>query len=172
MHMSIQIHTLPAHKTETVLPYLFEILYENMDPIDPSPEPFEDTCTCWCRVIGQALEDTRRTMLVLYDGETIIGFFMYAVNRETGLFLMEEIQLRAAYHGSGLFHRIYNEVLPSLPQEITTVEAYAHKKNLRSQGILQHLGLSVIGENKSGNSHRYRGNYTEFVRRMNQNHQK
>lgn len=167
MIMSIQICPLAPSDRQTILPDLFAILYENMNPIDEWDEPYEVAREGWCTTIAKALDDPRRRLLVLHDGETIAGFFMYAVNRETGLFLMEEIQFRPHYQGVGLFHRLYDEVLPSLPPEIAVVEAYAHKKNLKSQGILTHFGLIAIGENKNGSCLHYRGDMREFSKRMN-----
>ncbi len=160
----MQIHTLRKNEVEAVLPHLFTILYTNMNPIAPSVEPFEETRAGWVEVIGNALKDPRRTMLIVRNGEEIVGFFMYACNGEN--FLMEEIQLIPRVQGSETFRAIYDEVFPRLPETVQTVEAYAHKKNLRSQGILEHLGLTVIGENKSGNSYRYRGDYDCFKRRF------
>ncbi len=146
------------------MPRLFEIIYTNMNPIAPSDESFEDTLAGWIAVIGNALQDPRRTMLILTEGTEIVGFFMYACNGEN--FLMEEIQLIPRVQGSGAFRAIYAEVLPRLPETVVTVEAYAHKNNTRSQGILGHFGLVVIGENRSGNSLRFRGNMVDFQQRF------
>ena len=49
-----------------------------------------------------------------------------------------------------------------LPPEVEFVEAYANKKNEKSQGILARLGLERIGENKNGNSYHFRGRYEEL----------
>ncbi len=155
----IRFHRLKLDERGDLLPCLFEILFVNMNPIAPIEESYEEALAGWVEVISKALENEKRAMVVIYDADELVGFFMYAVNRETGLFLMEEIQFRPSHRGSGLFHRLYGEVLPTLPPEVRTVEAYAHKRNLRSQGILAHLGLSVIGENRSGNSWHYRGEY-------------
>ncbi len=160
------IYFLSTEETCAALPRLFAILYDNMNPIAPVDEPFEEARTGWTKVITQALQDSRRTMLVVRDGAEIVGFFMYAINPETGLFLMEEIQLDARYHGTGIFHRIYREVLPCIPDTVTKVQAYAHKNNLRSQGILSHLGLSVVGENKNGNSYRFCGKMMDLKKRF------
>ena len=43
--------------------------------------------------------------------------------------------------------------------DIDSVEAYASKKNHKSQSILKYLGLSEAGVNKNGNSYYYKGNY-------------
>ena len=36
--------------------------------------------------------------------------------------------------------------------KVKNVEAFANKKNFKSQSVLEHLGLLRIGENKNGNS--------------------
>ncbi len=164
--MNISIVELGSADRATVLPHLFAILYENMNPIAPLDVPFETARGEWVAIIADALQDARRTLLLLKDGEETIGFFMYAVNRESGLFLMEELQLDARYHGTGIFRQIYDTVLPSLPEEITEVMAYAHKNNLRSQGILAHLGLAVVGENKNGSSYRFCGHMVDLKKRF------
>ena len=43
---------------------------------------------------------------------------------------------------------------------------YANKKNTRSQCLLEHLGFSCIGENRNGNSYRYRGDCQSFFRHL------
>ncbi len=163
--MNIQIHQLETTDMDTTLRRLFQILYDNMNPIAPVEDSFDSAYLHWHRVIAHALEDHRRTMLIVCDDEEIVGFFMYACN---GLnFLMEEMQLIPRVQSSGIFHAIYAEVLPHLPETVATVEAYAHKNNRRSQEILAHFGLEMIGENKNGSSYRYRGDFREFAFRMN-----
>ncbi len=160
IHMQIDVLSPKEHAD--VLPLLFSILYENMNPIAPIDEPYEVAVAEWVKIISRALSDNRRTLLLVRDQDKLVGFFMYAVNRETGLFLMEEIQFIAAYQGCGLFRRLYAEVLPTIPDKIVTVEAYAHRNNRHSQVILSRLGLSVIGENRSGNAYRFRGHMSDL----------
>ena len=140
-----------------VLPGLFAILHGNMDAIAPTGKGYEEDESLWCSCIGEALEKEPRRLLVIRDGETVAGFFMYYVNGS--LFMMEEIQFSPAYQGSGLFRALYAHLAKILPPEVEFVEAYANKKNEKSQGILARLGLERIGENKNGNSYHFRGRY-------------
>jgi RimJ/RimL family protein N-acetyltransferase len=79
---------------------------------------------------------------------------------------MEEIQIDKAYHSTGIFSGFFSWLLHVLPhKEIEIVEAYAHKENVKSQGILQHLGLTPVGENKNGSCYRYRGEYRTLLRK-------
>jgi RimJ/RimL family protein N-acetyltransferase len=79
--------------------------------------------------------------------------------------MMEEIQFKPAYHGSGLFGDLYRYLIPRLPADIQVVEAYADKRNQKSLAVLAHLGLTVIGENKNGISYHLRGSYAELKSR-------
>ena len=105
-------------------------------------------------------------MLVVTEEETaeIVGFFMYACNGEN--FLMEEIQLIPRVQGTGVFRAIYAEVLPHLPDTVVRVEAYAHKNNLHSQGILSHLGLSMLRDGADQDIRHWRGDFREFVQKI------
>ena len=87
--------------------------------------------------------------------DELIGYFQYFVNAET--FMMEEIQLKPEFHGTGVFEKLYEHLYGIVPKETPFAEAYAHKLNLRSQGILLHLGLEPIGENRNGSCLHYRG---------------
>ncbi len=49
-------------------------------------------------------------------------------------------------------------------EEIRVVEAYAHRKNTKSIGILEKLGLSIIGENKTGISYHFSGTYVDLLK--------
>lgn len=59
--------------------------------------------------------------------------------------------------GTGLFRELYRWLEKELSAGLASVEAYSNKNNVKSQKILECLGLSRIGENKSGSSYHYRG---------------
>ena len=90
-----------------------------------------------------------------------MGYFQYSL-RDT-VFIMEEIQFHPSIWGSGAFRELYRFLAGIIPENMTTVEAYANKKNLRSQAILEHLGLKISGENKSGRSWHYTGDCREML---------
>ena len=149
-----------TEKDRELLPRLFAILHENMNAIAPTGNSYEEDEALWCTCIEEALSKDPRKLLMIYDGETLAGFFMYYVNGD--LWMMEEIQFAPAYRGSGLFSKLYAYLQSILPSSVTYVEAYANKKNEKSHGILKHLGLTVIGENKNGNSYHFRGRYSDL----------
>ena len=77
--------------------------------------------------------------------------------------MMEEIQIKKEFQGTGLFSKFYQWLVRQLPKDILYVEAYANKKNIKSQNILKYLGLVEAGENKNGNSFYYKGKYADIV---------
>ena len=88
-----------------VLPTLFEILHSNMNRIAPTGNSYEDDCAMWLSCIVPALEKEPRQILLLCDDNEIAGYFQYYVNG--GVFMMEDIQFRERYKGSGLFAELY-----------------------------------------------------------------
>ena len=86
---------------------------------------------------------------------------------EENSLMMEEIQIKIAYQGTGLFSVFFKWFLKQLPKNIMHVEAFANKKNLKSQAILKYLGLVCLGENKNGNSFFYKGDYADLLSKYN-----
>ncbi len=154
---------LDKTKADEILPDLFRILYDNMEPIAPTGDSYEDGLAFWLSCVKPALSKDPRQILLLMDGEEIAGYFQYYVS--DGVFMMEEIQFREKYKGTGLFTELYRYLVSILPRDTAFVEAYAHKNNAKSMAVLSHLGLSVIGENKNGISWHYRGEYTHLLDR-------
>lgn len=139
---------------------LFDLLYANMSVIAPTGHTYQEDFSAWSAAVLPALDNPERRIICIYDGALLIGYFQYCV-KDT-VFMMEEIQILRSYQTKAqLFRRLYAYVLPKLPSGIRFVEAYANKKNKKSQGILRHLGLSVSEENET-NFH-YRGHYMDLV---------
>ena len=145
-----------------VLDEIFDILATNMRVIAPTGMTYEEDKAQWLSCVPPALEKEARQIVLIYADEELIGFFQYYVTEDHSVFMMEEIQFAPAYHRSGLFRRLFAHLLSLLPDSVEYVEAYANKKNEKSQGILKHLGLTVIGENKNGNSYHFRGRYSDL----------
>lgn len=141
------------------LPQIFEILYTNMSVIAPTGCTFDEDYAEWVSHVSPALDKAPRQIVLMYDGDSLIGYFQYYVNEGASLFMMEEIQLERAYHGTGVFQAFYRWLLPHLPQGIETVEAYAHKQNAKSQAVLRHLGLIPIDEGVGGRTDHFRGRF-------------
>ena len=135
---------------------IFSILAENMSQIAPTGNDYETDYRNWRGSMECALQDRERHVVLLLEEDNLIGYFQYAVVGTA--FRMEEIQLRSDYQGAGqVFRQLYRFVIPKLPGTCQFVEASARKENLKSNGILTHMGLQLAGENLSGSSNRYRG---------------
>ena len=159
----IHIRELDKFQKDAVLPLLFDILHANMSKIAPTGNSYEEDLAFWLSCVSPALEKEPRRILLLYAGDEIAGFFQYFVNN--GLFMMEEIQFRDRYQGTGVFSELYAYLIRIIPRDTEFVEAYANKGNHKSIAVLNHLGLEIVGENKSGISYHFRGRYETILRR-------
>ena len=148
---------------EQLLPDIFRILHSNMSIIAPTNNSYEDDFEIWSSHIIPAMQKEQRQIVLMYVDNKLVGFFQYYINCDTNSLMMEEIQIEKAFQGTGLFSEFYNWLIKSLPKNIMYVEAYANKKNLKSQSILKHLGLVESGENKNGNSFYFKGAYVNLL---------
>ena len=135
------------------LPALFPILYANMNAIAPTGKGYEKDFEEWFSAVRPALEKPARNIIIIRDEGGLAGFFQYYVNETT--FMMEEIQFVPRLWGTGAFEALYRHLRQIVPKSVPFVEAYAHRLNVKSQGILAHLGLEPIAD--ANNCIRFRG---------------
>ncbi|MBE6800280.1 MAG: GNAT family N-acetyltransferase [Ruminococcaceae bacterium] len=136
---------------------IFNILAVNMEKIAPTGNTREEDYRCWYEGVSNGLKRDERQIVLIKDSESIIGFFQYYINEDT--FMMEEIQLKPEYHGKGVFRKLYGFMIESIRGDLEFVEAYANTENHKSIEILEKLGLSKIGMNKSGSCFHFKGKY-------------
>ena len=144
---------------------LFSVLYDNMTKIASTGNSREEDYESWYKAVcGEMQSDKRNIILISNENmDEIIGFFKYSINECA--FVMEDIQIKDSYQGKyNIFRTLYGFVLEHITEEIRVVEAYAHKKNTKSIGILEKLGLSIIGENKNGISYHFSGTYVDLLK--------
>ncbi len=141
----------------SVLSAIFPILYANMSVIAPTGDTYEQDLALWRENMLSAMEKEERQLVLISCGGTLAGYFQYHIQGDT--WMMEEIQIAPPYQGTGLFRQLYQWLERQLPPGLAYVEAYSHKSNHKSQGILEHLGLRKTGENQSGSCWHYRGAY-------------
>ena len=136
---------------------MFEILASNMNVIAPTGNSYDADFKIWSECVVPVWREGKRSVILIFCEGKLCGFFQYFVNDTT--FRMDEIQFRKEYQGCGLFAELYHYLTTVIPTRTRYVEAFARKENLKSQGILEHLGLSVVGESKNGNSLYFKGEY-------------
>ena len=156
----IEFRYLPKENAEKYLPGLFDILHLNTSKIAPAETNYEEEFDKWHGAVAPALEKKSRQIILIYDGGKVIGYFQYYVNDTT--FMMEEIQLLPEYQGKGVFQKLYAYLARVVPADILVVEAYADKRNERSQSILRHLGLEGT---EDGEFVRFRGECQPMLER-------
>lgn len=141
---------------------LFSILTANMSRIAPTGRSYEEDYNSWYVAVKEGLAQDERRIILIFSNKRLVGFFQYYTSGVK--FMMEEIQIRTQWQGRDVFRALYRFLIPLLPSELRDVEAYAHKNNEKSHGILRRLGLVVVGENKRGDSYHFRGQYADLLR--------
>lgn len=147
-------------EAETTLPQLFEILSQNMHSLDPTQESDPETARCWKEWILPTLRRGERRILLAYVANELAGYFQYSLPGNA--LMLEELEFKPQFQGCGLFKKLFGFLLPQLPSGLKTVEAYVNKSNARSQKVLARAGLAAVGENKSGASWLFQGQYADF----------
>ena len=142
---------------------MFSILASNMSVIAPTGNSYDEDFRIWSECVVPVWREGKRRVILIFCEDTLCGFFQYFVNDTT--FRMDEIQFKKEYHGSGLFSELYHFLTTIIPIQTKYVDAFARKENLKSQGILSHLGLSVVSEEKDGNLLYYEGEYKSLLER-------
>ena len=150
-------------ETDVFLSELFKILHSNMSMIAPTNNSYDTDFKTWSSNIIPAMQKQNRQIVLMYVNDTLVGYFQYYINTDTNSLAMEEIQIDKAFQGTGLFSEFYRWLVKQIPDNIENVEAYANKRNFKSQDILVYLGLDKLGENKNGNSFYYKGRYADLL---------
>ncbi|MBQ2847266.1 MAG: hypothetical protein IJC37_01130 [Clostridia bacterium] len=141
---------------------IFDILADNMEKIAPTGNTRAEDFRCWYDAVSDGLTRDKRQIVLIKDEEDIIGFFQYYASEST--FMMEEIQFKPEYQSTNVFRNLFGFLIENIGEDLEFVEAYANKENLKSAGILRHLGLSQVGMNKNGRSFHFRGRYCDLVK--------
>lgn len=141
---------------------LFDILADNMSVIAPTGNSRQEDYRCWFSAVSDGLTREERQIILIKNGEEIIGFFQYYITEDT--LMMEEIQLKAEFHGKGkVFRNLYGFLFENIPGNLRYVKAYANKQNEKSISILQRLNLKIDTENKNSKSWLFSGDFTGLL---------
>ena len=160
----ISYQFLDKKEVQRWLPVLFSILHENMSVIAPTGNTYEEDYDLWSGAVAPAIQKENRHIVLIFNDETLIGYLQYYTNETT--FMIEEAQIKQAHQGRGVLRSAFAYICDYIPPNVLYVEAYANKKNTKSQNILEHHGFARIGENKNGNSYRYRADCQAFLCRI------
>ena len=159
---NIKIEYLNKVNFSEAAPVIFNILADNMEKIAPTGNLREEDYKFWYESVREGLKGDERQIILIKDSDCIIGFFQYYTNSVS--FMMEEIQFKPEYQGSGIFRQLYAFLIENIRNDLAFVEAYANVNNQKSIAILKKLGLQNIGMNKNGNSYHFRGNFSDLIK--------
>ena len=162
MQLEIVFEHVNKSALSELMPRLFEILQGNMNEIAPTGRSYEADYLEWYGNVYPAMQKAPRQMVAMRDRHGLFGFFQYCVN--DGRFVMEEIQLQRKMQGKGVFEAFFRWLLPQLSDDVQWVEAYAHRENLKSQGVLRHLGLERIDSDETCAYLHFKGDFDTFYK--------
>ena len=121
------------------LPKLFDILYSNMKSIAPSSLTYDEEKNIWLSNVSPAIDKSPREIILCFDDDTLAGFMQYYVNGEK--LVIEEVQLTDKYQRTTAFYRMCKYLCKNLPETISSIEAYADKRNSNSIAMMNKLGM-------------------------------
>ncbi len=137
---------LDKSKVSEILPALFDILYDNMEKIAPFDRSYEQAKLEWIQQVTPAMKKDKRQIVLMYDNNTLVGYAQYYIN-ET-ILMIEEIQLKPKYQRTMLLYKFCKYMKSILSNEIIYIEAYADKRNVNSQKLMQDLGMKIINNDE------------------------
>ncbi len=143
-------------EVQTVLPMLYDIMFENMKHIVPEVMQKEE----FISAVSLGLNAENRRILLFYEGKELAGFLQYFVSKDGLTFRIEELQIKRQYQMRGLFLKLMRFMLKTLPEDIKYIEAFVHAENTNSRRIQSRLGLAEVGS-KDGIIHMC-GDYTKI----------
>ena len=121
------------------LPKLFDILYSNMKSIAPSSLTYDEEKNIWLSNVSPAIDKSQRQIILCFDDDTLAGFMQYYENGEK--LVIEEVQLTDKYQRTTAFYRMCKYLCNNLPETISSIEAYADKRNSNSIAMMNKLGM-------------------------------
>jgi len=121
------------------LPEMFRLFYENMAAFLGE---YDAEREAWLREVSPALDKApRQVILCLAEGK-LAGYLQYYVRGS--MLMVEELQIGKQYQSTSVFYSLCKFLAAGLPEEVETLEAYAHPGNERSLGIMTRLGMKAV----------------------------
>ena len=124
------------------LPVLFDILYLNMKKIAPSASTYGQAREEWMGQVCPAMRKDRRQIILMNHVDILAGYAQYYTNDST--LMIEEIQLKPEYQRTRLLRELCEFMKDALGDSLTVIQAYADKRNIASQKLMQSLGMKII----------------------------
>jgi len=134
-----------------LFPQMFTIISTNMSAIAPTGNNLEDDRHSWTQAMEEELRNPERRWVISQANGVLTGYLLYRVNAADNVIRMDEIQIAEVYQGDGImFPALIAALLRDPAVSGATLRSYANRQNTKSQGILQRMGLAVVGETERG----------------------
>ena len=117
----------------SILPQMFRILYTNMTKIAPTGCTYEEDEAMWLSYASEQMTKEYPEYILMYKGETLIGYFQYSIEGDT--LMVDEVEIIPEYQRTMAFYRLCVYLYQSLPGHIQCIESYVNKENANSLKI-------------------------------------
>ena len=149
------IRWMDKERELALLEDLFRILWQNMESVAPMVDDFEAENAAWVACITQALTKAPRQILLIFSGDDLAGFCMYYIRED--MLMVEELQLKPEYRKTVLASEIFRFLWLNLFPKVRWIEAYADRRNLKSQALMEKFRMEPLEEPEDSGFVHYRG---------------
>lgn len=171
---NIYDYTGNEEKITSLLPEMFDILATNMTKIAKTGNTLEEDWVIWTNAMKEEMKKNNKRWIFAISDRKLIGFMLFRLDYKQSIAYMDEIQIHEKHQGDKvLFPALFGAFLfHKHLKDITYLRSYANKKNIKSNAILNCLGLARVEETERG--YKYLGNrqdsekwflkkYTNFI---------
>ena len=160
----ISFSELDKSRKNEMLPLLFGILYSNMHSVAPSGMSYQEEKERYIATVSSALDRETRRILLCRDNGIIASFIQYCTTSDT--LMIEEVQLAESLQGTLTFRKMCSCLTNSLPSSISYIEAYADKRNIRSQELMIKAGMKQTDEACGSSFLQFHGDAPRIISRF------
>lgn len=156
----IRIEFMNKADAMSMLPRLFDILYDNMHLVAPTGKDYYADRQEFLDAVGPALEKEPRQILLIYADDHLAGFCQYYIHK--GILMVEELQMKREYQATTLFACLYRFLRKLIPDDTHYIEAWADLRNSRSRRLMEKLGMQPVELLEQRSLIHYRGDITKL----------
>lgn len=151
----VRFTTLDKQEKLLWLPRLFDLLHDNMNAVAPSGMSYDEEKELWLASVAPALDKEPRQIIMCFVDDELAGYIQYYTRDQ--LLMIEEMQIKKEYQRTMLFCCFCRHLVRLIPDNIIYLEAYADKRNIRSQALMHKLGMEKTDEKAVSPFVHYRG---------------
>lgn len=151
---------------DSVLRSMFELVYLNMQMINPVPGTPDEVYAGWRESWERRWREDDIRCILNQDGGVLRGFIIYCCDKHSRIISIDELQIHPDFQRNGVtFRRLMSQFLSDIDaSNCDTIRTYANKLNPFSPKLALKLGFEVYDETERG--WRYRISKTVITEKL------